>query len=235
MSEISRPAPANLRLAAALIGGTALLEVVLVTHHPVIPHVEQNSGIALGALAAILQTNLAFHAVLTLVAIGQLAGLFLFARRLGLNRPLVLIGALLCSLANLLIVTAMTFDGFVVYELVSRCSMSAEGCPADMTGALHLVSAIIQGFTKLGFGAQCIGFAALGLASWSLGGKARIGSILSVMAATAPLAILMSGGYVGPEQLTRILGLLGGWGLCVAVILVAAALDPAGRSFGERA
>ncbi|WP_309629778.1 hypothetical protein [Brevundimonas sp.] len=235
MSEINRPAPTNLRLAAALIGGTALLEVVLVTHHPVVSRVEHDSGLAFDALAAIVQANLAFHAVLMLVAVGQLAGLFLFARRLGLDRPLVLTGSLLCSLATMLIVTAMTFDGFVVYELVSRCSMSAGGCSADVTGALQLVSAIIQGFTKLGFGAQCIGFAALGLASWSLGGKARIGSVLSVMAATAPLAILTSGSYVGPEQLTQILGLLGGWGLCMAIILVAATLPSAGRSFGDNA
>lgn len=235
MSEITRPVPTNLRFAAALIGGTALLEVVLVTHHPVISRVEQNSGLVFDALAAIVQTNLAFHTVLTLVALGQLVGLVLFARRLGFNRPLVLIGTLLCGLATVLIVIAMTFDGFVVYELVSRCSMSAAGCSADATGALRLVSAIIQGFTKLGFGAQCLGFSALGLASWSLGGRARIGSALSVMAATAPLVILTSGGYVGPEQLTQILALLGGWGLCVTVMLVAATLKPAGQSVGSKA
>lgn len=232
MSESACYTPAPLRLAAGLIGCAALLEVGLVTHHPVIASLSQDAAGPFGALAAIMQTNLAFHAILMLVAVGQLLGLLLFARRLGLGRPLVLIGSAFCSLATVLLVTAMTFDGFVVFELISRCQSSQTGCAQDAQSSLRLVAAIIQGFTKLGFGAQCLGFTALGLASWSFGRKSRIATVISVMAATAPMVILTSGTYVGPQQLTRILALLAVWGLCVAFILVVESPGTPGRANG---
>lgn len=210
------------RLAAALIGCTAIFELALVTHHPVVSQTHQDAGVPLTQLAAIIQTNLAFHAVLMLIAVGQLVGLFMFARRLGQDRPLVLAGMISCSLAAALLIIAMTFDGFVVYELMARCDASVTGCTQEIAPALSFVSAIIQGFTKLGFGAQCIGFMALGIASWSLGGKARIGAAASVVVALAPIVILTSGAYVGPDQLTQILAFLAGWGLCAAIILLAA-------------
>lgn len=232
MTEAAHPMPPSARLAAALVGCTALLEVALVTHHPVVSRAEQESGIPFGGLAAIMQTNLTFHAVLMLILVGQLLGLILFARRLGLDRPLVLVGTIFCSLAAVLLVIAMTFDGFVVYELISRCNASAGGCTAATADGLRLMAAVIQGFTKLGFGAQCLGFIAFGVSSWSLGGKARIGAAASVVAAAAPVAILMSGAYVGPEQLTQILALLAGWGLCMAAMLGAESFKPSGKSAG---
>lgn len=229
MSESACNMPASLRLAAGLIGFAALLEVGLVTHHPVVSSLDHGAASPFGPLTAIMQTNLAFHAILMLVAVGQLLGLLLFARRLGLARPLVLIGMAFCSLATVLLVTAMTFDGFVVFELISRCNSSASGCTRDAQSSLRLVAAIIQGFTKLGFGAQCLGFIALGVASWSLGRKSRLATVISVVAATAPMAILTSGVYVGPQQLTQILALLAGWGLCMAVVLFLESTGISGR------
>ena len=232
MTEIASPPPTHLRLAAALIGGAALIGMVLVTHHPVVSSTEQDSGIPFGGLAAIMQTNLTFHAVLMLIVVGQLLGLVLFARRLGLARPLVLIGTLLCGLAAVLLVIAMTFDGFVVYELISRCGASSAGCTEATAAALRLTLAIIQGFTKLGFGAQCRGFIVLGVASWSLGGKMRIVAAVSVIAATAPIVMITAGRYVGPQQLTEILALLAGWGLCAAAILVMESFKRSSESAG---
>lgn len=230
MTHTAPAPPIPLRLAAALIGCAALTELVLVTHHPVVAPAQGESGIPFGGLAAIMQTNLTFHAALMFVVVGQLLGIFLFARRLGLGRPLVVIGAILCSLAAVLLVIAMTFDGFVVYELISRCGASATGCTDATADALRLVLAVIQGFTKLGLGAQCLGFMALGLASWTLGGKVRIGVAISVVAAAAPIVMITSGTYVGPQQLTWILALLAGWGLCVAAVLVAESLKRSGES-----
>jgi hypothetical protein len=192
---------------------------VLVTHHPVASRAEGGPGTPFGALAAIAQANLAFHAILMLLAVGQLLGLILFARRLGLHRPLVLAGILLCGFAAILMVIAMTFDGFVIYELISRCSAFQARCDAATAGALRLALAIIQAFTKLGFAAQCLGFTALGLAMWSLRGKARIAAVACVIMALAPVVLITSGDYVGAQQLMAILALLAGWGLCVAAVL----------------
>lgn len=214
------------RLAAALIGGSALLEVVMVTHHPVISRAEADASNPFGGLAAIMQTNLTFHAFLMLVVVGQFLGLVLFARRLGLHRPLVLVGLLLCGAAAILMVTAMTFDGFVTYELISRCSASNAGCGGGATDALRLAVSIIQAFTKLGFGAQCLGLLALGSAMWTLGGRARVATAVSVIAALAPLVMITSGQYVGPRQLMEVLAMLGAWGISVTVVLVLEAFAP---------
>ena len=220
MPTAADPQRGHQRLAASLIGGTALMEVVLVTHHPVVSRTEGNPTVPLGDLAAILQTNLTFHAILMLVVVGQLLGLVLFARRLGLQRPLVISGILFCSLAAVLMIIAMTFDGFVTYELISRCSASNEGCAGGMEDVLRLAGSIIQGFTKLGFGAQCFGFAALAVAMWPLGGRVRIAAGACVIVASTPLVMITSGNYVGPQQLTEIVALLAIWDLCVAAVLV---------------
>ncbi len=132
---------------------------------------------------------------------------------------------LLSGLAAVLLIIAMTFDGFVVYELISRCNAASSGCTQATTDALGLTEAIIQAFTKLGFGAQCLGFIALGLSAWALGGKMRIAAAASVIAATAPIVMITSGRYVGPQQLTEILAILAGWGLCAAAVLVMASLQ----------
>ena len=219
MTDTDPVKPAHLRLAAALIGGAALIGLVLVTHHPVVSST-QGAGMPFGGLAAIMQTNLTFHAVLMLVVLGQLLGLVLFARRLDPTRPLVLIGTLLCGSAALLLIIAMTFDGFVVYELISRCSAESSVCTQATADGLGLTQAIIQAFTKLGFGAQCLGFIALGIAAWGLGGKMRFAAAASVIVAAAPIVMITSGRYVGPQQLTEILAILAGWGLCTAAVLV---------------
>jgi hypothetical protein len=191
----------------------------MVTHHPVAARTGGGSGNPFGDLAAIVQTNLTFHAFLMLVAVGQFVGLILLARRLGLHRPVVLTGLLFCGIATILMIVAMTFDGFVIYELISRCVSSGTGCAPGVADSLRLSSAIIQAFTKLGFGAQCLGFCALGIAMWRLGVLARAVAAVCVIAALAPFVIITSGGYVGPQQLMSILALLAAWGLVVAALL----------------
>jgi hypothetical protein len=211
------------RLAALLIGGTAAIEVVLVTHHPVAPRVGPG-GNPFDSIRAVVETNLAFHAVLMMILAGQLLGLLLFSRRLGLGRPIVCAGLIFCGLASVLLVVAMTFDGFVTYELISACSASAEGCTGSTGEGLRVILAAIQAFTKLGFAAQCLGFAALGAAMWAFGRRIRLAAVLCVGAALAPIVLIVAGGRVGPAQLVQVLGLFAGWGLCVALVLVCGAL-----------
>ena len=229
MTETAHSQPIHLRLAAALIGGTALMEVVLVAHHPVASFIEQDPANPFGGLAAIMRSNLTFHAILMLVVVGQFLGLLLLARRLGLDRPSVLAATLFCALAAILLVIAMTFDGFVVYELISRCRTSAAGCGGGTADALRLAAAIIQGFTKLGFGAQCLGFIAFASAMWTLGGLARVAAAVCVVAAAAPIVMVTSGAYIGPQQLQEILLLLAFWGLGAAGVLVVESFGVAHR------
>src|SRR5947209_18961587 len=103
--------PAGQRLAAFLIGGAALLELVFVSHHPVAPP-GGHGGAPFAEIQAITKINLAFHAALMVILAGQLLGLVLVARRLGVHRPSVLAGLVFGLLASVMLVVAMTFDGF---------------------------------------------------------------------------------------------------------------------------
>ena len=229
MSDSTPLRAAHQRLPALLIGGTALLEVVLVTHHPVAPRGGEG-GVPFGGIQAVMDANLGFHALLMVILAGQLLGLVLFARLLGLNRPIVLVGLVFCTLAGVMLTVAMTFDGFVTYELISACAASAEGCTPATGQSLRLISAAIQSFTKLGFGAQCLGFAALGFGLWGIGGRIRLAAVACVALALSPIVLIVLGGRVGPSQLTQILVVLAAWGLCVAVTIGLRSLRERGSS-----
>lgn len=225
MAELPAPSATPQRLASLLIGLPALLEIVLVTHHPIAPR-SSHGGASFGGIQAVMLTNLLFHALLMVILVGQTLGLLLFARRLGLGRPLVLVGLIFCGLASVLLTVAMTFDGFVTYELVSACSASPMGCTAATAESLHIVLATIQAFTKLGFGAQCLGFAALGTAMWLPRQPIRAFALACVAVALAPVALITAQGRLGPVQLAEILALLAVWGLCAAFVLFRGLYDP---------
>lgn len=222
MTKAVQPHPQRERLAALLIGGTAVLELVVITHHPIAP--AGNGHGPLGGIASVANANLAFHAVLMLVLVGQLVGLALFARALGLNRPLVLAGLILVWVASLMLTLAMTLDGFVVSELIGSCSASSPGCTATAAQSLQIVLAMINAFSKVGFGAECLGFAAFSAAIWGAGGQVRVAAAAGVALALAPIALMLPGGRIDPGRLAEILSSHAAWGLCVAAVLARGAL-----------
>jgi hypothetical protein len=203
-----------------------VLVLAIVTHHPVAEQASTISGVPLSGIEAVVRANLAFHAVLMLVLVAQLVGLILFARKLILHRPVVIAGVIFCAVASVLMVIAMAFDGFVTAELVARCASRQAGCAETAADGLTFSSAIIQAFTKLGFGAQALGLAALSIAMWWFGGRSRIAAVFCTPLALAPVALLSSGAYVGPERLVQILAFYAVWGLAVAIVLGFGWLDP---------
>lgn len=217
MTEAGQADLLHERLAALLIGAAASLEVALITHHP-IAHAAKGDA-PLVAIKAVVHANLAFHTLLMMILVGQLVGLVLFARALGLHRPLVIAGLVLCGLASFMLAVAMTFDGFVTYNLIASCSGSAQGCTGTAVDSLGIVSAIISAFSEIGFGAQCVGFAALSAAMWVPGERGRLAAAAGVVLALAPVPLVLAGGKVDPGRLLEIMTFLAAWGLCVAVVL----------------
>ena len=59
----------------------------------------------------------------------------------------------------------------------------------------------------------------VGAAMWTLGGRVRMAAAACIVAALAPIVMITSGEYVGPQQLGEIVALLAVWGLCTAAVL----------------
>jgi hypothetical protein len=97
-----------------------------------------------------------------------------------------------------------------------------------VTGAsLRVVLAVIQAFTKVGFGAQCLGFAALASAMWVPGKSARLAAVVCVACSLAPIALIAFGDAIGRTQLAEMLAFLAAWGIIVAAMLASGSLrDP---------
>lgn len=225
MSEVVLAEQRQERLAALLIGLPALLGLVLITHHPIARAAKGN--VPLAGIKAVADANLAFHAVLMIVLVGQSVGLVLFGRALGLHRPLVLAGLVSSGLAAVMLAIAMTFDGFVTHDLIAACSASSQGCSAVAAESLRTVLAIVRAFSRIGFGVQCLGFAALSGALWVPGQRGRLASSSGVVLGVAPIALMASADQMDARVLLQVLALLSAWGVCMAVVLARGTL--AGR------
>jgi hypothetical protein len=206
MSDSVRLRTANW-VAAALVAIPAVLELSLILHHPV-PARTGGSAMAadpFGGIAAVVDANRAFHAVLIMLMLAQLTGWLLLARKLGLDRALVVAGSIFCAFATVLLLLATSYDGFVTFELISRCRASADGCGADTRIALSMIAAPVQAFTKLGLVAQSFGFAAFACALLRSAGQLRVAGAIGLILALAPLGLLMSRSYIGAALIMQIL------------------------------
>lgn len=225
----------NDRVAAWLVGLPALIQLALILHHPVAAPAPGAAGAAdpFAGIAAVIGANRSFHAVLILLLIAQLTGVALLARTLGLHRPLVAAGSICFALAAMLLVLATTHDGFVVFELISRCRASAGGCTGGTRAALDTIMASVQAFTKLGFVAQSFGFAALAGSLLRSGRTLRLFGLAGVALALAPLGLLASGAYVGPAMIMRLLVAHAILGAGAALLLGSGRLTIGGVDVGQ--
>jgi hypothetical protein len=89
----------------------------------------------------------------------------------------VVAASVLSAVATILLLLATTHDGFVTYELISRCRASAAGCGDATRAALSVIFASVQAFTKLGLLAQSFGFAAFAAALWGSAGRLRLAGL----------------------------------------------------------
>jgi hypothetical protein len=208
-------------VAASLVGLPAIVELAMILHHPV-PARTIGSAAAIdpfGGIAAVIEANRLFHAVLIMLMLGQLTGLLLLAPRLGLRRALVIAACVFCAIATILLLLATTLDGFVTFELISRCRASASGCGDAARAALAMILASVQAFTKLGLVAQSFGLAAFAGALIQEGRNLRLAGVVGLLIALAPLTLLVSGTYVGPALIMQILAAHALFGMGAALLL----------------
>jgi hypothetical protein len=197
---------ANL-VAALLVGLPALVELALILHHPSAPPAVGSAARTdpFNGIAAVIQANRTFHGVLILLMLAQLTGLVLLARRLGHNSAMVVAGTVLCGIATGLLLLATVHDGFVIFELVSRCRASPAGCGDNARAALTFILASVQAFTKVGLAAQSLGFAAFAAAFYQSAGRLRFAVLTAGVIALIPLPLLASGTYVGAHLIMKVL------------------------------
>ena len=210
------------RIAALLVGLPAVLELALILHHPVPARTVGAAGAAdpFAGIAAVIGPNRSFHAILILLMVAQLTGLLLLARRLGLHRPLVVLGGAFFALATVLLLLATTYDGFVLFELITRCRASSRGCGEATRAALDMTLASVQAFTKLGLIAQSFGFAAFAASLLSATGRLRLAGAAALVIALAPLALLAPGAYIDAALIMQILVAHAALGVGAALLLL---------------
>ncbi len=214
-------------VAAALVGLPPVLELALILHHPVPVPTAGSAGMAdpFSGIAAVIDANRSFHAVLIMLMILQMTGLFLLAQRLSFQRALVVAGGFFSGLAAILLLLATTHDGFVTFELIAPCRGAVEGCGEPVRAALAMVRASVQAFTKLGLVAQSFGFAAFAGALWSSGGYLRVVAMAGLAIALSPLGLLASDAYVGAGLIMQILIAHALFGVGAALLLGTGRLD----------
>jgi hypothetical protein len=222
-------------VAAALVGVPALCELALILHHPVPARTIGSGGPTdpFSGIAAVIDSNRTFHGVLIMLMLGQLTGFLLLGQRMGLHRALVIAGCVFCSLATVLLLLATTHDGFVTYELISRCRASAAGCNDTTRAALAMVLASVQAFTKLGLAAQSFGFAAFAVALLNRAGQLRFAALAGLVIAAAPLGLLASAAYVRPHLIMQILVGHALFGVGAALLLALGRVDRPLASAGD--
>ncbi len=205
----------------------AIVELALILHHPVPGRTLGSVGAAdpFSGIAAVIDANRAFHAVLMMLMLAQVTGLLLLARRLSLHRAPVLAGSICCGAATMLLLLATTNDGFVTYEVIARCRASTAGCGDDARASLAMILASVQAFTKLGLVAQSFGFAAFALTLLRSGSRLRLAGMVGVAIALAPLGLLASSAYVGAGSIMKILVAHALFGMGAALLLGSGRLD----------
>lgn len=179
-----------------------------------------------GGVAAVVERNRTFHAILISLMLAQLTGLLLLARRLGLDRPIVVAGSTVCAVATTLLLIATVNDGFVTYEVIARCRASAAGCNEGTRTAFTIIIASVQAFTKLGIIAQSLGFAIFASAGLNRAAPGRVASLVGVAIASVPLALLASGAYLGPKLIMHVLVFQALFGAGAAVLLGSGRMQP---------
>ena len=132
-----------------------MLAIVLVMHHPV------GQGHDASTLIASIDRQAALdrfvHGALSALYGLLTAGMLLFASRLGVWRPLVLVGVVAFGAALGLMLQAAIIDGFIAPGLAARCISSPDpACAVQTLGLFRFGLLQIEAFTRFALGATAV-------------------------------------------------------------------------------
>lgn len=226
-------------VAATLLVGPALLTLVLVLHHPVLPPAPPGGRTVAETAADIVHLGPALgivHGALLALLAAQTLGLQRFSARLGWGRLTVAAGFLAYVAGVLLLAIPALLDGFVTPAVAAACVRAAreavrECGPAD-GATLRLVAVMIQVFTKAGL--LLLSAAAGAWAVALLGGAGDVGGFgpaarrravgaLGIVCAVAPALVLVGTAlWLRPGTLAALLAAQSVWACAVGALMARA-------------
>ncbi len=204
------------RIAGAVLGVSALAELVAVARHPSAGH-----GDLLAGIVAAAGPDAAVHAIVIAATAGLMLGLTVWSQRRGTGDITTMAALIAYALGAVVLVAAATIDGFIVPG-IARHGLAASAQGRAMSIELLSASLIaILACTKIGLGAIV---AAIVLWSAPLvrgrGGERGV-TAFGAIAALATLAILVSPKPLGPHVLALAAAAQTLWYLSVAALLFA--------------
>lgn len=208
------------RLAATLLAVPSLLTLVLVSHHPVLG-AHPAGGIAAG-MAALAGMDKFTHGGLIATLGLQVLGFYLFSARLGWERPTVAAAFMAYAAGVVFMVIAATLDGFVTPDLVAgTCPPGSMTC-ANSNSVFHLVSVMIQDFSKLALVIMSVATACWAAALFAEKDAVDRGAaIIGIVCAIVPVAILLiTGVRLRPGNLVGMVIAQVAWNLLAAMLMM---------------
>jgi hypothetical protein len=211
----------GLRFGGALLAVTALLTLILIMHHPVLPHHQTMAETAEGIGASAKMDRIIHGGLMATLGV-QVLGFYIFSCRMGVRNPIIAAGFLAFLAGVLVMIIPATLDGFVTPDLTEACLRVQGGCTVTDASVLRFVALAIQDFTKVALVAI-----SLGTACWSMalltrkGLPSRSAGLIGLICAVIPAAVLLlSPVYLRPGNLAWIIAAQVIWSLVVAGLMI---------------
>lgn len=229
-----RPATVSTAPFGCLIALLTVLALVLVMHHPV--------GRAHDAATMIASINQqatldrVVHGALSAVYGLLTAGMLLFASRLGVLRPLVLVGLVAFGVALVLMLQAIMIDGFIVPEIATRCIPALDAACADRALGLFRFGALqIEVSTRFALSATVLAVLACSVALLRTAAVPRWTGAVGLASAALQLAAFFAiSERLTPHGLVVILLAQGLWYVLTAYLMISRPGPFADRPVGAR-
>jgi hypothetical protein len=215
------PSKTTERVGGAILALTGVLMLGLILNHPTVAghQAVQALAVSIGRVAAV---DRLVHGMLMAIIGLQAVGFYVFAARLGLRGPAVAAGLMAFTAGAVVMVIPATLDGFVIPDVASACLKLAGGCGAADVGALRLISAMIQDFTKVALILMSAASAAWGAAlAVRRGWLTRIAGVVGLACAVVPAWVLLTAVVnLRPGNLAQIIAAQVVWALVAAGVLL---------------
>jgi len=205
-----------------LLAMTGVLMLGLVLHHPTV-----EGRLSVQALSAAIQrvagVDRFVHGMLMAIIGLQALGFYLFSARLGFRKPAVAAGFMAFAAGAVLMAVPTTLDGFVTPDFAAACLKLPGGCGAADVGALRLIGAMVQDFTKVALILMSTAAAAWGVALLPRPGWLnRLAGLAGLACGVAPAWVLLTASInLRPDNLALIIGAQVVWSLVASAVMLA--------------
>jgi hypothetical protein len=216
------------RIYGSILIACALLAVLGMLHHPVLPRHDPSEIVQ--AFAGVSGPSVAIHSFLIAVVLVQLIGFHGFARTLGFGRPLVAGGFILWTAGTLALISAAVINGLALPSLAAAFHDATPAQAETFRSLARFAWSLNQAWDKVGLVSWCAALILWSAALVRLAGPARL---LGAIGLIAPLglatAVLTGALAMGAHGFTLAIACFSLWTLAAGALLLAGRAGPAAQ------